>query len=138
MPSQGAEYRRFAARERITYTVMVPRMYNLCSCSGCRALRLASWRLGGFFGGDADADRHDREVNARDSDLGLMNCYGRPETTSPSTLMPGELTLPLIDSVACRLSGRCKSSLRTRVRPRLPRGEIGGRSDRPAVRLKGY
>ena len=58
---------KLAARERVTYTVMVPAMYNLCLlAAGFRQLRSVElahrrlWRR-------ADADRHHREADRQDS-----------------------------------------------------------------------
>ena len=48
---KAAEYLRVAARERVTYTVMVPAMYNLCLLQpDFDRYDLSSWRIGGFGG----------------------------------------------------------------------------------------
>src|SRR5882757_9383159 len=90
---KAAEYLKVAVRERVTYTVMVPAMYNLCllqpdfdSCD------LSSWRIGGFGGAPMPVATIEK-LNAKIPGLKLMNCYGSTETTSPSTIMPGELTV---------------------------------------------
>ena len=48
---KAAEYLKLAARERVTYTVMVPAMYNLCLLQpDFDSYDLSSWRIGGFGG----------------------------------------------------------------------------------------
>jgi len=48
---KAAEYLKVAARERVTYTVMVPAMYNLCLLQpDFDSYDLSSWRIGGFGG----------------------------------------------------------------------------------------
>jgi long-chain acyl-CoA synthetase len=121
---KAAEYLKVAARERVTYTVMVPAMYNLCllqpdfdSCD------LSSWRIGGFGGAPMPVATIEK-LTAKIPGLKLMNCYGSTETTSPSTIMPGELTADHIDSVGLPCPGA--QIIVTDARGReLPRGEIG-------------
>jgi long-chain acyl-CoA synthetase len=121
---KAAEYLKVAARERVTYTVMVPAMYNLCllqpdfdSCD------LSSWRIGGFGGAPMPVATIEK-LNAKIPGLKLMNCYGATETTSPSTIMPGELTADHIDSVGLPCPGA--QIIVTDAQGReLPRGEIG-------------
>ena len=68
---KAAEYLKVAARERVTYTVMVPAMYNLCllqpDFDQLRSVELADRRLWRR----ADADRHHRKTGCENS---------RPET----------------------------------------------------------
>jgi long-chain acyl-CoA synthetase len=48
---KAAEYLKVASRERVTYTVMVPAMYNLCLLQpDFDSYDLSSWRIGGFGG----------------------------------------------------------------------------------------
>src|ERR1019366_7863791 len=48
---KAAEYLKVAARERVTYTVMVPAMYNLCLLQAeFDSHDLSCWRIGGFGG----------------------------------------------------------------------------------------
>src|SRR5262249_32145357 len=48
---KAAEYLQIAARERVTQTVMVPAMYNLCLMQADFDTHdLSSWRIGGFGG----------------------------------------------------------------------------------------
>ncbi len=56
--------------------------------------------------------------------LKLVNCYGSTETTSPSTIMPGELTAAHIDSVGLPCPGADIIAVDATGR-QVPRGEIG-------------
>ena len=48
---KAGEYLKLAARERVSYTVMVPAMYNLCLLQpDFDRYDLSSWRIGGFGG----------------------------------------------------------------------------------------
>ena len=121
---KAAEYLKVAVRERVTYTVMVPAMYNLCllqpdfdSCD------LSSWRIGGFGGAPMPVATIEK-LNAKIPGLKLMNCYGSTETTSPSTIMPGELTVGHIDSVGLPCPGAHIIVMDANGRE-LPRGDIG-------------
>src|SRR3977135_1582668 len=66
-----------------------------------------------------------------------MNCYGSTETTSPSTIMPGELTAAHIDSVGLPCPGADIVVMDPDSRE-LPRGEIGEIWIRSASVIKGY
>ena len=102
---KAAEYLKMAARERITYTVMVPAMYNLCLLQpDFDSYDLSSWRIGGFGGAPMPIATIEK-LDANISGLKLANCYGATETTSPSTMMPGELTASHIDSVGLPCPG---------------------------------
>jgi long-chain acyl-CoA synthetase len=134
---KAAEYLKIAARERVTYTVMVPAMYNLCllqpdfdSCD------LSSWRIGGFGGAPMPVATIER-LNARIPGLKLMNCYGATETTSPSTIMPGELTAAHLDSVGLPCPGAQIVVTDANGRE-LPRGEIGEIWIHGGSVIKGY
>src|SRR5258708_9284686 len=56
--------------------------------------------------------------------LKLINAYGATETTSPSTMMPGELTAAYLDSVGLPCPGARMGVMDAEGRE-LPRGEIG-------------
>jgi long-chain acyl-CoA synthetase len=102
---KAAEYLKVAARERVTYTVMVPAMYNLCLLQpDFDSYDLSSWRIGGFGGAPMPIATIEK-LDAKIPGLKLMNCYGATETTSPSTMMPGELTASHIDSVGLPCPG---------------------------------
>src|SRR5436190_19871900 len=76
-------------------------------------------------------------LDAKIPGLKLMNCYGATETTSPSTIMPGELTAGHIDSVGLPCPGADIIVVDTDGRE-LPRGEIGEIWIRSASVIKGY
>ncbi|WP_426434232.1 class I adenylate-forming enzyme family protein [Bradyrhizobium genosp. P] len=134
---KAAEYLKVAARERVTYTVMVPAMYNLCLLQpDFDSYDLSSWRIGGFGGAPMPVATIER-LDARIPGLKLANCYGATETTSPSTLMPGELTASHIDSVGLPCPGAEIIAMGPNGRE-LPRGEIGELWIRSASVIKGY
>ncbi|MBR1209800.1 class I adenylate-forming enzyme family protein [Bradyrhizobium sp. JYMT SZCCT0180] len=134
---KAAEYLKLAARERVTYTVMVPAMYNLCLLQpDFDSYDLSSWRIGGFGGAPMPIATIER-LAARIPGLKLANCYGATETTSPSTMMPGELTARYIDSVGLP----CPGAQIIVVDPdghELPRGEIGEIWIHGGSVIKGY
>ena len=69
--------------------------------------------------------------------LQLANCYGATETTSPSTMMPGEFVVSHIDSVGLPCPGADIIAVDSEGRE-LPRGEIGEIWIRSASVIKGY
>src|SRR3978361_2414123 len=88
---KAAAYLKVAARERVTYTVMVRAMYNLCLLQpDFDSYDLSSWRIGGFGGAPMPIATIER-LATKIPGLKLANCYGATETTSPSPMMPGEL-----------------------------------------------
>lgn len=79
---------RLAAAERMTHTIMVPAMFNLCLLNPLwREVDLSAWRVSGFGGAlmpvQTLAGIADRLPNLR-----LVNSYGATETSSPAVLMP--------------------------------------------------
>ena len=77
-----------AARERMTYTLIVPAMYNLCLLDPeFRSFDLAVWRVAGFGGAPMPQATVRRLAEALPN-LTLVNVYGSTETTSPATLLP--------------------------------------------------
>ena len=134
---KAQDYLRIAARERVTYTVMVPAMYNLCLLQAdfdCHDL--SSWRIGGFGGAPMPIATIER-LAVKLPGLKLMNCYGATETTSPSTIMPGELTARHVDSVGLPCPGARIVAMDAGGRE-LPRGEIGEIWIHGASVIKGY
>ena len=121
---KAAEYLKIAARERVTQTVMVPAMYNLCLLQAdFDSHDLSAWRIGGFGGAPMPAATIEK-LAGKIAGLKLINAYGSTETTSPSTIMPPELTAEHIDSVGLP----CPGADVIVVGPEgheLPRGEIG-------------
>lgn len=134
---KAADYLKLAARERVTYTVMVPAMYNLCLLQpDFDGYDLSSWRIGGFGGAPMPVATIEK-LKAKIPGLKLMNCYGATETTSPSTIMPGELTESHIDSVGLPCPGARIVAMDPDGRE-LPHGEIGELWIQSASVIKGY
>ena len=134
---KAAEYLKVAARERVTYTVMVPAMYNLCLLQpDFDSYDLSSWRIGGFGGAPMPIATIER-LAIKIPGLKLANCYGATETTSPSTMMPGELTASHIDSVGLPCPGAEIVAMGADGRA-LPSGEIGELWIRSGSVIRGY
>jgi acyl-CoA synthetase (AMP-forming)/AMP-acid ligase II len=77
-----------AASEKMTYTLIVPAMYNLCLLErDFAAFDLAAWRIAGFGGAPMPRATVARLAGTL-PDLALINCYGATETTSPATMSP--------------------------------------------------
>jgi long-chain acyl-CoA synthetase len=100
---KAADFLRLAEAERMTHTLMVPAMYNLCLLQPDFGRRdLSHWRIGAYGGAPmplATIETLARELPA----LTLMNCYGSTETTSPATLMPAGQTVNHLDTVGAPL-----------------------------------
>jgi long-chain acyl-CoA synthetase len=121
---KAGEYLKLVARERVTYTVMVPAMYSLCLLQrDFDSYDLSSWRIGGYGGAPMPVATIER-LAAKIAGLRLINAYGATETTSPATLMPPELTARHIDSVGLPCPGASILVMDAEGRE-LPRGEIG-------------
>jgi acyl-CoA synthetase (AMP-forming)/AMP-acid ligase II len=96
---KAGDYLRLAERERITHTVLVPAMYQLCLLQeDVSRFDLAAWRVGGF-GGAPMAPATIAALAEAVPSLGLVNCYGATETASPATIMPRGHTVRKPDSV---------------------------------------
>jgi O-succinylbenzoic acid--CoA ligase len=89
--------------QRITHTLMVPAMYNLClRHSSFAGADLRAWRIGGY--GGAPMPMATIEALAqRLPGLILLNAYGATETTSPTTMMPMGDTASHLASVGVAL-----------------------------------
>ena len=89
MPTfKAATFLRMAAAERMTHTVMVPAMYNLCLMDpDFERVDLKAWRVGGY-GGAPMPERTIRRLAELLPCLRLFNAYGSTETTGPVVLMP--------------------------------------------------
>jgi acyl-CoA synthetase (AMP-forming)/AMP-acid ligase II len=134
---KAGEYLRLASRERVTYTVMVPAMYNLCLLQpDFDSYDLSSWRIGGFGGAPMPIATIEK-LATKIPGLQLANCYGATETTSPSTMMPAEFVASHIDSVGLPCPGATIIATDAEGRE-LPRGEIGEIWIRGASVIKGY
>jgi len=88
-----------AVRERMTHSLMVPAMYNLCLLQDSfAALDLSAWRVGAYGGAPMPVASIDALAQKLPL-LVLMNCYGATETTSPATMMPPGETATHNDTV---------------------------------------
>jgi acyl-CoA synthetase (AMP-forming)/AMP-acid ligase II len=96
---KAADFLALAARERMTHTVLVPAMYNLCLLErDFDRHDLGFWRIGGYGGAPMPLPTIARFAEKLPR-LGLMNLYGATETTSPTTMMPAHETARRSDSV---------------------------------------
>jgi long-chain acyl-CoA synthetase len=100
MPAFRARaFLELASAERITHTVLVPAMYNLCLLDPDFAqFDLSAWRIGAYGGAPMPAGTIARLAELLPG-LDLVNAYGATETTSPTTLMPRGHTAKHPDSV---------------------------------------
>jgi long-chain acyl-CoA synthetase len=110
--------------ERVTHTLMVPAMYNLClRHPGFADADLGAWRVGGY--GGAPMPMATIEALAqRLPGLTLLNAYGATETTSPTTMMPMGDTAGHADSVGVELPA-ARVLIMDEQGVELPRGEVG-------------
>jgi acyl-CoA synthetase (AMP-forming)/AMP-acid ligase II len=96
---KAAEFLALASRERMSHTVLVPAMYNLCLLQpDFERYDLSRWRIGGYGGAPMPLPTIARFAQMLPK-LGLMNLYGATETTSPATMMPAHETAQHSDSV---------------------------------------
>lgn len=85
---KAADFLELAAAQRMTYTLLVPAMYNLCLLqTNFDEFDLRHWRVGGY-GGAPMPQATIARLATKLPWLQLVNAYGATETTSPSTLMP--------------------------------------------------
>ncbi len=134
---KAAGYLKVAARERVTQTVMVPAMYNLCLLQAdFDNYDLSAWRIGGYGGAPMPIATIEK-LAVKVPGLKLINAYGSTETTSPSTVMPPELTAAHIDSVGLPCPGARIIVVDADGR-QLPRGEIGEIWIHSGSVIKGY
>ena len=96
---KAADFVRLAVTERMTHTIMVPAMYNLCLLlPDLQTHDLGSWRIGAYGGASMPTATIDA-LTERLPGLMLMNAYGATETCSPATIMPYGQTAAHRDSV---------------------------------------
>ncbi|QIT56954.1 acyl--CoA ligase [Aquisalimonas sp. 2447] len=100
---KAARFLELAARERMTHTVLVPAMYNLCLLDpDFDGHDLSAWRIGGY-GGAPMPEVTIRALAEKLPGLQLMNAYGATETSSPASMMPPAYTSGRGDSVGAEL-----------------------------------
>lgn len=102
---KAPEFLAIAARERMSYTLMVPAMYNLCLLQPDFAAHdLSAWRIAGFGGAPMPEATIKRLAEVLPG-LNLCNAYGSTETTSPATLFPPGAPAAKINSVGRPVTG---------------------------------
>jgi O-succinylbenzoic acid--CoA ligase len=85
---KAKDFLAVAARMRMTYTLMVPAMYNLClRVEDFDWSSLSAWRLG-HFGGAPMPTATIEALALHLPGLTLINGYGATETCSPAVMMP--------------------------------------------------
>lgn len=85
---KAREFLEAAARWRMTYTIMVPTMYNLCVLDDqFDSFDLSSWRLG-HYGASLMPEKTLAALRSKLPDLVLVNGYGATETCSPALMTP--------------------------------------------------
>jgi O-succinylbenzoic acid--CoA ligase len=100
---KAAPFIDLLAAERVSHTIMVPAMYNLCLLQpGFADADLSAWRIGGYGGAPMPVATIEA-LAARLPGLTLLNAYGATETTSPVTLMPAGQTRGHADTVGVPL-----------------------------------
>ncbi len=119
--------RRFlelAVAERVTYTLMVPAMYNLCLLDPAfAAFDLSAWRVGGFGGAPMPAATVQALARTVPG-LRLVNVYGSTETTSPVTAVPLDAPAARLVTVGHVLPG-CDIRVMDERGCEVPRGTAG-------------
>jgi long-chain acyl-CoA synthetase len=112
------------AAERVTHTLMVPAIYNLCLLHPSFASAdLSAWRIGGYGGAPMPVATIDA-LTERLPRLTLLNAYGSTEATSPATMMPAGQTRDHADSVGVVLPAADIRVMDDAGRE-LPAGETG-------------
>ncbi|OYU83665.1 MAG: hypothetical protein CFE45_26275 [Burkholderiales bacterium PBB5] len=100
---KAADFLALMAAERVTHTLMVPAMYQLCLLQpGLASTDLGAWRVGGYGGAPMPVATIDALASALPG-LTLLNAYGATETTSPTTMMPRGQTRRHADTVGVAL-----------------------------------
>ena len=134
---KARDFLELAARERMTYTILVPAMYNLCLLQqDFDRFDLSHWRVGGY-GGSPMPEATLATLGKNLPQLGLHNAYGSTETTSPSTLMPAGRTAEHPDSVGWSVP--CAEIIVVDADGRkLPPGETGELWIRGPMVVPGY
>ena len=94
MPAfKASDFIDLAARHRMTYSLIVPAMFNLCLLApNFETADLSHWRVSGY-GGAIMPEATLERIAEKLPKLKLLNCYGATETTSPAAIMPPEQTV---------------------------------------------
>ena len=123
-PFKAAPFFDWAAEHRMSATVMVPAMYNLClRADEFRHADLGPWRVGGYGGAPMPAATIAALAQALPH-LSLTNLYGATETSSAMTAMPPAQTAERPTSVGLPVPGARILIMDPEGRE-VPRGETG-------------
>ncbi|MFK7754629.1 MAG: class I adenylate-forming enzyme family protein, partial [Sedimentitalea sp.] len=134
---KAVDFLACAAEHAMTYSLMVPAMYNLCLHQAkLEDYDLSAWRVGGYGGAPMPAATIERLATALPG-LGLMNAYGATETTSPATIMPADQTAKRRLSVGRPVPG-AEIRVMDDAGREVPRGETGELWIRGAMVVPGY
>jgi acyl-CoA synthetase (AMP-forming)/AMP-acid ligase II len=102
---KARDFLEIMEKEKATYTLMVPAMYNLCLLEkGFQRFDLSPWKVGSYGGAPMPAVTI-AALAEKLPGLQLMNAYGATETTSPATIMPAEEQAQRRDSVGLPVPG---------------------------------
>lgn len=94
-----------AETERMTFTLMVPAMYNLCLLQPDFSARdLRSWRLAAY-GGAPMPEPTIRRLATEIPGLQFANCYGATEVILAQLMTPPERAIDKRETVGCALPG---------------------------------
>lgn len=134
---KAVKFLECAADHGMTYSLMVPAMYNLCLHQAkLEDYDLSAWRVGGYGGAPMPAATIKR-LGAALPGLGLMNAYGATETTSPATIMPSDQTTKRRLSVGRPVPG-AEIHVMDDAGCEVSRGETGELWIRGAMIVPGY
>ena len=105
MPAfKASEFIDLAARHQMTYTLIVPAMFNLCLLApNFETADLSHWRVSGY-GGAIMPEATLERIAEKLPRLMLLNCYGATETTSPAAIMPPDETVARKEFVGLAVS----------------------------------
>lgn len=135
---KAREFLPAAVAAQMTYTIMVPAMYNLClRVEGFDWATLASWRLG-HFGGAPMPSATIEALAERLPGLTLVNGYGATETCSPAIMLPVGDGPTDIDSVGRALACVELLVMDPETCVEVPTGESGELWVRGPMVIEGY
>lgn len=133
----AGEFLRLAASERMSFTIMVPAMYQLCLLQEDFAAHdLSAWTVGAYGGAPMPPETIDRLARELPG-LRLSNCYGATETASPAAIMPAVHTRARLDSVGLALPC-AEVAVMDDAGREVPRGEVGELWLQGAMVVQGY
>jgi len=113
-----------AARERMSYTLIVPAMIALLLLNPAfDPSKLGEWRVCGF-GGAPMPDASIAEISRRLPGLSLHNTYGATETASPAVIMPAGDAAARSRQIGRPVAG-CDLLIMNDQGRELPRGDQG-------------